>query len=94
MLEAAMDKPEVIEHMLQRLADNGDAQIGHCGKVRQAESAGFVHLAEHDLALRPMKRPPAPDPPLQCPTRKRQDAVPTAQFLEDRDRAKSGRGFQ
>jgi len=94
VLEPAIGQPEVIEHMLQRHACDRDIEIAHMGEVRQAKPARLMQLPEDDLALGPMQRTPAPDPPLQRPARKRQIAVPTAQLLKDRNRTQPGRCFQ
>ena len=52
MLKAAIGQPEVIKPMDQRLACNGDAQIGHVGEIRQTHPARLLDLAENDLPLR------------------------------------------
>lgn len=64
------------------------------GKVRQAKSARLMQLPEDNLAVGPMDRTPAPDPPFQRPARKRQIAMPAAQLLKDSNRAKPGCRFQ
>ena len=42
-----------------------DAEVAHVGEVGQAHPAGLVLLAEDDVPLGAMQRPPRPDAPLQ-----------------------------
>lgn len=67
MFEAAAGQPEVIKPMDQRLARDGDAQIGHVGEIRQTHAAGLVNLAENDLPLGAVQRPPMADPAFKGP---------------------------
>lgn len=67
VLEAAIHHPEVVQAMIQRSLGHRDLQVGHVGEVGQAQAPRFVGLAEDDLQLRPMHRPPGTHPTLQGP---------------------------
>lgn len=51
--------------MIERHARDGDHKLAHVSKVRQADLAHFVGLAEDDLLLLTVDRPPGADPALQ-----------------------------
>ena len=65
MPEAGPGKPEVIQHVIQLLPGNGDAESLHPGEVRQAEPARPVRLLEHDIPIGTVPGPPVADAPLQ-----------------------------
>lgn len=65
VLKSAIGQSEVIEAMIERHARDGDPKLAHVGKVRQADLAHFVDLAEDDLLLLTVDRPPGADPALQ-----------------------------
>ncbi len=54
-LEARVGEPEVIEPVIKPLADDGDAEIGHVGKIRQPHPTGLMDLAEDHFLFRAMK---------------------------------------
>ena len=58
VLEPAEGQPEVVEPVRERRAGHGDAEPGRVGEVRQPEPARLVALAEDDLPLGPVQRPP------------------------------------
>lgn len=49
MFEARPDKPEVIEQVIKRLAGDSHAKTAGIGKVRKAQPAWLVRLAEDNL---------------------------------------------
>lgn len=65
MLEARVGEPEVVEPMVERDPRDGDAGGLHVGEVRQADPPRLMGLAEDDLLLRAVQRPPGPDAALQ-----------------------------
>jgi hypothetical protein len=67
MLKAAISQPEVIKPMDQRLACDGDAQIGHVGEIRQAHATGLLNLTENDLPLGAVQGPPMADATFKGP---------------------------
>ena len=71
VFEAGKGQTEVIEALLEELAGDGDAKIGHFGEVRQSHAARRMLLAEDHLPIRTVHRPPGPDAPLQRPPRSR-----------------------
>ena len=58
MLEARVGQPEVIEPVIERLAGDGDAQVGHVGEIRQPHPARLMDLAEDHLLVRAVQRAP------------------------------------
>jgi hypothetical protein len=52
--------------MVQRLAGDGDAEIGHVGEVTLGEPARLVGLCEEHLLGGPFEGAPLLDPPLQA----------------------------
>ncbi len=58
MLEARVDQPEVVEPVIEPFAGDGDAEVGHVGKIRQPHPAGLMDLAEDHLLVRAMQRSP------------------------------------
>jgi hypothetical protein len=57
----------VIDQVVERLAEDGDAELGHAGEVRFGEPARLVDLGEEHLLGRPFEGPPPFDPALQAP---------------------------
>ena len=95
MLEAGEGEAKVIEPVRQRLARDGDAKGVGVGEVRQAHGAWFMLLAEDDLLLRPMQRPPRPDAALEGAADVGVDlGMATTQLLEDADAADARRRLQ
>jgi hypothetical protein len=56
----------VIDQMVERLAEDGDAEWGHGREVACREPARLVNLREEHLPGRPFEGPPLLDPPLQA----------------------------
>ena len=54
--------------MVQRLAGNADAGIGHIGEIRQRLLSGDVVLTEDHLAIGAVLGPPCANPALQATT--------------------------
>ena len=95
MLEARAGHAEVVKPTGQHHAGDRDAELAEVGEVRQAEPSRRVLLAEHDLLLRPVQRPPAADAPLQRAADAGAHVRMAAQhLLEDRHRAQSRRRGQ
>ena len=95
VLEAGKGQAEVIKSAVEKLAGNGDAEIGRFGEVRQSHPARRMLLAKDDLPIRTVHRPPSPDAALEGPPRSvAQVWMPTAEFSEDGNRSQSGRGLQ
>jgi hypothetical protein len=65
-LPVGVGEHEVIDHVVERLAEDGDAELGHAGEVALGEASGFVDLGEEDLLGRPFEGSPLFDPPLQA----------------------------
>lgn len=85
----------MIETMVERYARDRDTQFAHVGEVGQAALTGFVGLAEDDLLLLAVDRPPGPDPALQRATDAGAElGMASEQLLEDRDRPHTGGGLQ
>ena len=57
---------EVIDHVVEGLAEDGDAELGHAGKVRLSEPTRLVDLGEEDLLGRTFEGAPPFDPALQA----------------------------
>ena len=93
MLPAREGEPEVVEHMPERLAGKGHREAVGMGEVGQRLAAGRMLLAEDQLALRALGRPPMGDVPLQGaqhPIRIAAGMQPL-QFLKQRRGANAGR---
>src|SRR5271157_368417 len=52
VLEAGKGQAEVIKSAVEKLAGNGDAEIGHFREVRQSHPARRMLLAKDDLPIR------------------------------------------
>ena len=65
MLPAGEGQHEVVQDVDERLAGDGDTQLGHRGEVRQAAVAGGVVLGEEHFLAWPFQGPPLPDVALQ-----------------------------
>lgn len=95
MLEARVGEPEVVEPVIERDPGDGDAGGIHVGEVRQADSPGLMGLAEDDLLLRTVQRPPGPDAALQgAPDAGIELGVTPNHLLEQGDRTKAGGRLQ
>ena len=66
-LPVGVGQDEVVDQVVERLAEDGDAEPGHAGEVALGEPAGFVDLGEEHLLGRPFEGPPEFDPALQAP---------------------------
>jgi hypothetical protein len=65
-LPVGVGQHEVIDHVVERLAEDGDAELGHAGKVRLGEPTRLVDLGEEDLLGRTFEGAPPFDPALQA----------------------------
>ena len=57
---------KVIDQVVERLAEDGDAELGHAGEVAFGESPRLMDLGEEDLLGRPFEGTPPFDPSLQA----------------------------
>jgi hypothetical protein len=64
-LPVGVGENEVIDHVVERLAEDGDAELGHAGEVGFGESPRLMDLSEEDLLGRPFEGSPQFDPSLQ-----------------------------
>ena len=95
VLEAGTGQPKVVKPMIEPVAGDGDAQYGHIGEIRQTHPARLMDLAEDDLLVSAMQRPPGSDAAFQgAPDSFGQIDVAALHLFEDRDRAKVWRGRQ
>src|SRR5271169_6781772 len=79
VLEAGKGQAEVIKSAVEKLAGNGDAEIGHLGEVRESHPARWMLLAKDDLPIRTVHRPPSPNAALEgSPRSVAQVWMPTA----------------
>ena len=65
-LPVGVGEHEVIDQVVERLAEDGDAELGHAGEVALGEPTRLVDLGEEDLLGRPFEGTPLFDPPLQA----------------------------
>jgi hypothetical protein len=65
-LPVGVGEHEVVDHVVERLAEDGDAELGHAGEIRLGEPPRLVDLGEEDLLGRPFEGAPPFDPPLQA----------------------------
>jgi hypothetical protein len=65
-LPVGVGQHEVIDHVVERLAEDGDAELGHTGEVRLGEPTRLVDLREENLLGRPFEGAPPFDPALQA----------------------------
>jgi hypothetical protein len=65
-LPVGVGEDEVIDHVVERHAEDGDAELGHAGEVGFGEPARLVNLREEHLPGRPFEGTPLFDPPLQA----------------------------
>jgi hypothetical protein len=65
-LPVGVGEHEVIDQVIERLAEDGDAELGHAGEVTLGEPPRLVDLREEDLLGRPFEGAPLFDPPLQA----------------------------
>ena len=66
-LPVGIGEHEVIDHVVERLAEDGDAEPGHAGEIRFGEPPRLMDLGEEDLLGRPFEGSPLFDPSLQGP---------------------------
>ena len=66
-LPVGIGEHEVIDHVVERLAEDGDAELGHAGEVTFGEPAWLMNLGEEHLLGRSFEDAPEFDPPLQGP---------------------------
>jgi hypothetical protein len=65
-LPVGIGEHEVIDQVVERFAEDGDAEPGHAGEVRFGEPPRLVDLCEVHLLGRPFEGAPEFDPPLQA----------------------------
>ena len=65
VFEAGPDQAEMIEPMVERHVGDGDAEVAHVGEIGQSQPAGLMDLAEDDVPVGTVDRPPGPDAALQ-----------------------------
>ena len=65
-LPVGVGEDEVIDHVVERFAEDGDAELGHAGEVTLGEPSRLMDLGEEDLLGRPFEGPPLFDPALQA----------------------------
>jgi hypothetical protein len=65
-LPVGIGQDEVIDQVVEGLAEDGDAEFGHTGKVALGEPTRLVNLGEEHLLGRPFEDAPEFDPPLQA----------------------------
>ena len=95
VLEAAEGQAEVVEPVRERRSRHGDAEPARVGEVRQPEPPRLVALAEDDLPLGAMQRPPGADAPLERAAHTRPEiGVATHELLEDRHRPQPRHGLE
>jgi hypothetical protein len=66
-LPVGIGEHEVIDQVVEGLAEDGDAELGHGGEVALGEPTRLMDLREEDLLGRPFEDAPEFDPPLQGP---------------------------
>jgi hypothetical protein len=66
-LPVRVGEHEVIDQVAERLAEDGDAELGHASEVGLGEPTRLVNLSEEHLLGWPFEGPPEFDPPLQAP---------------------------
>ncbi len=65
-LPVGVGEDEVIDHVVEQLAEDGDAELGHAGEVTLGEPPRLVDLREEHLLGRPFEGPPLFDSALQA----------------------------
>ncbi len=65
-LPVGIGEHEVIDQVVERLAKDGDAELGHAGEVALGEPTRLMDLREEDLLGRPFEGTPLLDPTLQA----------------------------
>ncbi len=65
-LPVGVGEDEVIDQVVERLAEDGDAELGHAGEVALGEPTRLVDLGEEDLLGWPFEGTPLFDPSLQA----------------------------
>lgn len=65
-LPVGIGEHEVIDEMVERLAEDGDAELGHAGEVALGEPPRLVDLCDEHLLGRPFEGTPAFDASLQA----------------------------
>ena len=66
-LPVGIGEHEVIDQVVERLAEDGDAELDHAGEIALGEPTRLVDLGEEDLLGRPFQGSPLLDPSLQAP---------------------------
>ncbi len=65
-LPVGVGEHEVIDQVVERLAEDGDAELGHAGEVALGETSRLVDLCEEHLLGRPFEGAPEFDAALQA----------------------------
>ncbi|OCJ29061.1 hypothetical protein A6U90_27240 [Agrobacterium tumefaciens] len=95
VFKARPDKPEVIEQVIKRLAGDGYTKTAGVGKIRKAQPAWLVRLAEDDLLSFAMDSTPRPDASLKRAADTFREFWMSAQHLiVDGDSTDAGSGLQ
>jgi len=92
MLPGRIGQHEVIQPMVQRLAGNADAGIGHVGEIRQRLLSGNMVLTEDHLAIGTVLRAPGTNPAFQATAKPIPVMIGMAalHLFEHRDRPQAG----
>ncbi len=65
-LPVGIGEHEVVDQVVERLAEEGHAERGHAREIALGEPPRLMDLGEEDLPGRPFERPPLLDPSLQA----------------------------
>jgi hypothetical protein len=65
-LPVGVGEHEVIDQVVERFAEDGNAELGHAGEVRFGESPRLMNLGEEHLLGWPFEGTPLFDPPLEA----------------------------
>ena len=92
MLPGRVGQHEVIQPMVQRLAGNADAGIGHVGEIRQRLLSGDVILTEDHFAIGAVLGAPGTNPAFQGTAKPIPIMIGMAalHLFEHRDRPQAG----
>jgi hypothetical protein len=66
-LPVGVSQDKVVDHVVERTAVDGHAEVGAVGEVAGGQATGMMHLGEEDLFGRSLLGTPGLAPPLQSP---------------------------